>query len=74
MDGFKTFYNEKKGKYILFFGFYIIFFIFIAIYVRSYNANHPKEEKKEEQVIEKITTYEKYICYNPLIEKNSTNL
>lgn len=58
MDGFKTFYNEKKGKYILFFGFYIIFFIFIAIYVRSYNANNPKEEKKEEQVIEKITTYD----------------
>ena len=38
MDGFKTFYNDKKGKYILFFGFYLIFFIFLAIYMRSMEA------------------------------------
>ena len=59
MDGFKTFYNEKNGKYILFFGFYLIFFIFLAFYMRSLNANKPKEENKEqEQVVEKITTYD----------------
>ena len=56
MDGFKTFYNEKKGKYILFFGFYLIFFIFLAIYMRSINANKPKEEPKEESKV--ITTYD----------------
>ena len=55
MDGFKTFYNEKKGKYILFFGFYLIFFIFLAIYLRTANANKPKEEPTKEQ---EITTYD----------------
>ena len=56
VDGFKTFYNDKKGKYILFFGFYLIFFIFLAFYIRSMNANLPKEEPKETPVI--ITTYD----------------
>ncbi len=57
MDGFKTFYNEKKGKYILFFGFYLIFFIFFGIYMRQLRANRPQEEKKQEEQVEKITTY-----------------
>ena len=57
MDNFKTFYNEKKGKYILFFGFYIIFFIFLAALFRTTNTNKPKEENKE-TVVEKITTYD----------------
>ena len=56
MEGFKTFYNEKKGKYILFFGFYLIFFIFLAIYIRSANANKPKDDTKKEDVV--ITTYD----------------
>ena len=56
VDGFKTFYNDKKGKYILFFGFYLIFFIFLAFYIRSMDANLPKEEPKETPVI--ITTYD----------------
>jgi hypothetical protein len=59
MDKFKTFYNEKKGKYILFFGFYLIFFIFLAIYLRTVRANNPKEEvKPANEVVEKITTYD----------------
>ncbi len=59
MDGFKTFYNEKNGKYILFFGFYFIFFIFLSFYLRSLNANKPQEEEKpQEEVVEKITTYD----------------
>ena len=59
MDNFKTFYNEKNGKAILFFGFYLVFFLFLFFYMRSYEANKPKEEKKEqEQVEEKITTYD----------------
>lgn len=57
MDGFKTFYNEKKGKYILFFGFYLIFFIFLAIYIRSNNINKPNEETNKEQE-SVITTYD----------------
>ena len=57
MNKFKEFYNEKKGKYILFFGFYLIFFIFFAIYIRSLRANVPEEPKKEEEEVEKITTY-----------------
>ena len=58
MDGFKTFYKEKNGKYILFFGFYFIFFIFLAFYLRSMNADKPQEEEKpKEEVVEKITTY-----------------
>ncbi len=55
MEGFKTFYNEKKGKYILFFGFYLIFFIFLAVYIRNINTNKPKEENTEQQT---ITTYD----------------
>lgn len=57
MDGFKTFYNDKKGKYILFFGFYLIFFIFLAIYIRTIRENKPVEKPKEE-VASKITTYD----------------
>lgn len=57
MDGFKTFYNDKKGKYILFFGFYLIFFIFLAIYIRTIRENKPIEKPKEE-VASKITTYD----------------
>ena len=58
MDNFKTFYNEKKGKYILFFGFYLIFFIFFGIYIRSLRNQRQDEPKKEEEKIEeKITTY-----------------
>ena len=56
MDGFKTFYNEKKGKYILFFGFYLIFFIFLAILIRSNNANKLPETDNGEQK-DVITTY-----------------
>ena len=58
MDDFKNWYGEKKGKYVLFFGFYLIFFIFLAIYIRTIKSDKPKEEKKEETVQEeKITTY-----------------
>lgn len=57
MDGFKTFYNDKKGKYILFFGFYLIFFIFLAIYIRTIRENKPVEKPKEE-VASQITTYD----------------
>lgn len=59
MDGFKKFYNEKKGKQILFLGFYLIFFIILAIYMRSFDAKNPKEEKNDQgQIEEKITTYD----------------
>lgn len=59
MDKFKTFYNEKKGKYILFFGFYLIFFVVLGIYMNSLRANNPKEETKpNEEIVEKITTYD----------------
>ena len=57
MNNFKTFYNEKNGKYILFFGFYLLFFIFLGIYMRTLDSNKPKEKQKEE-VVEKITTYD----------------
>ena len=56
MDGFKTWYKDQKGKYILFFGFYLIFFIFIAISVRT-GANKPINNNPEPQ--EKvINTYD----------------
>ena len=59
MDGFKDFYNNKKGKAILFFGFYLIFFIFLAIYMRSLNANRQENTSNEEtNVVEKITSYD----------------
>ena len=60
MNGFKTFYNDKKGKYILFFGFYLFFFVFLAIYMREVNANKPKENttKEEEKPVEKVSTYD----------------
>ncbi len=54
MDGFKSFYYEKKGKYILFFGFYLIFFIVVSIYLRSIEAKKPKEEPVDNTP---ITTY-----------------
>lgn len=59
MDDFKDWYSNKKGKQILFFGFYIIFFAFLAIYIRSANNNKPEEPKKEEiKPVERITTYD----------------
>ena len=59
MDNFKSWYSDRKGKYILFFGFYLIFFVFLAIYIRSIRNDSKKEEKKEEIVQEeKITTYD----------------
>lgn len=57
MDGFKKFYNERKGKHILFFGFYIIFFIFLAIYIGAMNSNRPIDNNKEETVEKGVTTY-----------------
>ena len=55
MDGFKTWYSEQKGKYILFFGFYLIFFIFLGIYMRSIRNNVPINEI---DVDTEITTYD----------------
>ena len=58
MDGFKKFYNEKKGKHILFFGFYIIFFVFLAIYISAMNSNRPINNNKEGTAEKEITTYD----------------
>ena len=59
INNFKDWYNDKKGKYILFFGFYLIFFIFFGIYIRAVKDNKPVEEiKEEEKQVEKITTYD----------------
>ena len=57
MDKFKVFYNEKNGKMILFFGFYLIFFIFLGIYIRNIQSNKPENNTSENQVEEKITSY-----------------
>lgn len=68
MDGFKDFYNNKNGKMILFFGFYLIFFIFLAFYMKSLNDNKtsvPKDEIKQEET---ITTYDlSYLINNDYI-------
>ena len=59
MDGFKDFYNNRNGKAILFFGFYLLFFGFLAIYIRNINANKLKDTPKEEtNIVEKITSYD----------------
>ena len=55
MDNFKEWYGERKGKYILFFGFYLIFFIFLAVYMRSIRSNEVPEVIDEPKV---ITTYD----------------
>lgn len=55
MKEFKTWYSEKKGKYILFFGFYLIFFGALGLYLRSANAIIPDEETEVET---EITTYD----------------
>lgn len=68
MDGFKDFYNNKNGKMILFFGFYLIFFIFLAFYMKSLNDNKtsvPKDEIKQEET---ITTYDlSYLINNDYV-------
>lgn len=56
MDKFKTFYNEKNGKMILFFGFYLIFFIFLGFYMNS--LKNDKIEINNNQASETITTYD----------------
>ena len=48
MDNFKDWYGNRKGKYILFFGFYIVFFIVLGILLRNANYNKKDEPKKEE--------------------------
>ena len=59
MEGFKDFYNNRNGKMILFFGFYLIFFIFLAFYIRGLDNNKNREMPKEEENIkEEITTYD----------------
>lgn len=58
MEGFKDFYNNRNGKMILFFGFYLIFFIFLAFYLRGLNDNKVDAPKDETKVEEKITTYD----------------
>ena len=58
MDRFKDFYNNRNGKIILFFSFYLVFFIFLGIYMRSLKNNKPKDTIKDEAMIEeKLTTY-----------------
>ena len=54
MDKFKEFYNEKNGKIILFFGFYLIFFIFLGFYMKGLNNTPPDNTNKDEI---KITSY-----------------
>ena len=53
MEGFKDFYNNRHGKEILFFGFYLIFFIFLAIYLRGFDNNKTTTENEieAEQII-----------------------
>ena len=58
MDNFKTWYTDKKGKYILFFGFYLIFFIFLGFYMRSLEAKRPPKEEQQEPQEVKITSYD----------------
>ena len=59
MEGFKDFYNNRNGKMILFFGFYLIFFIFLAFYIRGLDNNKNREiPKEEENIKEEITTYD----------------
>ena len=58
MDDFKDWYGNRKGKYILFFGFYLIFFIVLAIYLRSENYEKKEPKKEETKQEEKITTYD----------------
>ncbi len=53
-DKFKSFYNERNGKMILFFGFYLIFFILLGLFLR--NINDYQEKVPEEDTI--ITTYD----------------
>jgi hypothetical protein len=57
MDNFKKWYKERKGKYILFFGFYLIFFIFFGIYMSSSNNNKPPKNEEKETTNEIIKTY-----------------
>ena len=57
MDNFKTWYKERKGKYILFFGFYLIFFIFFGVYIGSSNNNKPPKNEEKETTQETIKTY-----------------
>ena len=56
MEGFKTFYNEKNGKYILFFGFYLIFFIFVSLYMRANDNKKVVDETEGSNTV--ITTYD----------------
>ena len=58
MDNFKEWYTERKGKYILFFGFYIIFFVFLAIMIRNADKKEPVEPPKEEEEEKQILTYD----------------
>lgn len=57
MDNFKNWYTDRKGKYILFFGFYLFFFIFLSIYMRNLN-NNQNEEISVEPTPMIITTYD----------------
>ena len=58
MEGFKDFYNNRNGKMILFFGFYLIFFIFLGIYMKNLD-NKPKNNSQDQNKIEdRITTYD----------------
>ena len=60
MNKFKDFYNNRNGKMILFFSFYLIFFIFLGIFMKNLNNNKKQNETKENdtKIIEKITTYD----------------
>ncbi len=53
-EKFKYFYNERNGKIILFFGFYLIFFAVLGVFLRNVN-NNPKENEEQKEV---ITTYD----------------
>ena len=57
MDNLKDWYVNRKGKYILFFGFYIVFFIFLGIYLRTDDNNKNNQIKDNEIVEEEIKTY-----------------
>jgi hypothetical protein len=59
MGDLKEWYTDKKGKYILFFGFYIIFFIIFGALLRNAKDNRQEEVNKDNtEVQEKISTYD----------------
>lgn len=75
LNKFQNFYQKQGGKYILFFGFYIIFFIFFGIHLKNLNNSKvkvPVNQQIEEKMVSMRSLFDNDFSYQFEINDNGS--